>query len=204
MTDAIEVFADISCPFTHLGLRRFVQRRAQAGRTHVQLWIRAWPLEIVNGAPLDPAFIADEVRDLREILDPGAFTGFQKAAFPASSLPALRLAAAGYRESLAIGEEVSLHLRVLLFEEGLDISDDAVLARVASDFDLEVTEADEATVLEDRAEGARRGVIGSPHFFTPTGDYFCPALDIERDSDGHLQVALNTERFDQFLRDCLD
>jgi hypothetical protein len=58
-------------------------------------------------------------------------------------------------------------------------------------------------VAADRAEGERRGVIGSPHFFTPTGDWFCPGLDIARDADGHLDVAVNTERFDAFTRSCL-
>jgi predicted DsbA family dithiol-disulfide isomerase len=200
----IEVYADISCPFTHLGLRRFVQRRAQAGRPNVSLRVRAWPLEIVNGAPLDPAFIAEEVVTLRGILDPDAFAKFDEATFPASTLPALALAEAAYRESLEVGEAVSLHLRALLFDEGLDVSDDAVLSAVASDFDLEVSDADRAAVLADRAEGARRGVIGSPHFFTPAGDYFCPALDISRGADGHLEAELNSERFEQFVGECLD
>ena len=28
----IEVFADVTCPFTHVGLRRFVERRGELGR----------------------------------------------------------------------------------------------------------------------------------------------------------------------------
>jgi 2-hydroxychromene-2-carboxylate isomerase len=109
------------------------------------------------------------------------------------------LAAAAYRESVPVGESVSLHLRALHFEQGVDISNDRILRQVASDFDLDVSAADHDSVLADHAEGVERGVIGSPHFFTPAGDYFCPALDINRDSDGHLQVALNSERFDQFI-----
>ena len=204
MATVIEVFADIGCPFTHVGLRRFVQDRARAGLTdEVQLWVRAWPLELVNGAPLDAAFIAEEVHDLQALLETQAFLGFEEAAFPASTLPALRLAAAGYRESMAVGEAVSLHLRTLLFEEGKDVSQEDVLQAVAADFDLDVTAADLDSVLADRAEGERRGVIGSPHFFTPAGDWFCPALDIARDADGQLEVAFNSERFDEFIHSCL-
>jgi predicted DsbA family dithiol-disulfide isomerase len=204
MPTVIEVFADIGCPFTHLGLRRFVQERARAGLTDdVQLWLRAWPLELVNGAPLDPAFIAGEVHDLKPLLDRRAFARFEEASFPSSTLRALALAAAGYRRSIVVGEAVSLHLRALLFEEGQDVSQESVLERVATEFDLEVTAADIDSVPADRAEGERRGVIGSPHFFTPTGNWFCPGLDIARDADGHLDVALNTERFDEFTRSCL-
>ena len=53
----IEVFADVACPFTHIGLRRLVEQRAALGRDDVTLLVRAWPLELVNGKPLDPAFI---------------------------------------------------------------------------------------------------------------------------------------------------
>jgi len=44
----IEVFADVACPFTHVGLKSFVARRAGLGRDDVILRVRAWPLEIVN------------------------------------------------------------------------------------------------------------------------------------------------------------
>jgi hypothetical protein len=50
----IEVFADAGCPFTHVGLRRLVEHRDHAGRDDVVLRVRAWPLELVNGHPLDP------------------------------------------------------------------------------------------------------------------------------------------------------
>ena len=58
----VEVFADVLCPFTHVGLPRFVDRRRALGRADVTLQVRAWPLEIVNGQPLDPPFIAESGR----------------------------------------------------------------------------------------------------------------------------------------------
>ena len=89
----------------------------------------------------------------------------------------------------------------------VDDEDELIIHHTAGElvgeFDLEATAADIDSVPADRAEGERRGVIGSPHFFTPTGNWFCPGLDIARAADGHLDVALNTERFDEFTRSCL-
>src|SRR6478735_6336015 len=41
---AIEVFADVRCPFAHVGLRRLVERRRALGRDDVRLVVRAWPM----------------------------------------------------------------------------------------------------------------------------------------------------------------
>ena len=51
----MEVFADIWCPFAHVGLQTIYEQRARNGRADVAIWVRAWPLELVNGAPLDAA-----------------------------------------------------------------------------------------------------------------------------------------------------
>src|SRR5690348_5100333 len=91
----VEVFADIRCPFTHVGLRRLVEMRRKSGADFV-LRVRAWPLELVNGEPLDPDFIAEEVEELQEQVAPDLFRGFDVAKFPGSSLPALRLAVRAY------------------------------------------------------------------------------------------------------------
>ena len=47
-----------------------------------------------------------------------------------------------------------------------------------------------------------RGVIGSPHFFTPDGGFFCPALDIGHDPDGHLAITADEAGFEAFLASC--
>ncbi|MDZ7733634.1 MAG: DsbA family protein [Acidimicrobiia bacterium] len=202
----IEVFADIGCPFTHLGLHRFVQKRREAGRDDVRLWVRAWPLEIVNGTPLDPPFIAEEVADLRDQVAPDLFAGFDEHAFPASTLPAMALAAYAYEAGADVGERISLELRDLLFEQGVDVGELAVLHELAQRHDLDVTDdhlLDDARVRTDHAEGERRGVLGSPHFFTPDGGFFCPALDVERDDRGHLRIHADPEAFEAFVGGCL-
>jgi predicted DsbA family dithiol-disulfide isomerase len=197
----IEVFADVWCPFTHVGLRRFVAER-DAGRTAGLLRVRAWPLELVNGRPLDPAFVAEEVEEIRDQVDAGAFAGFDPDAFPRTTLPALRLAATAYRTSPEVGEAVSLELRHRLFELGQDVGDPAVVEQVADRHGLPADDPSTVGAVEDDwAEGRRRGVVGSPHFFTPGGDFFCPALDV-RKVEGHLRITADLEGFDRFLASC--
>ena len=97
------------------------QARAEARRGDVRLWVRSWPLEIVNGKPLDPGFIAEEVDELRKRPRTRMFRGFTEAAFPATSVPALALAAQGYaRGSISARQSFSTH--DLLFEQGEDVA----------------------------------------------------------------------------------
>lgn len=199
----IEVFADVWCPFTHVGLRRLVQRREASGST-VTLRVRAWPLELVNGHPLDAAFIGEEIVDLRAQVASDLFLGFDEARFPGSTLPALALAEAAYRVGEETGEAMSLALRDALFEQGRDVGDPAVLDELASAHGVPPVEAvDVAAVSASLDEGRARGVVGSPHFFTPSGGFFCPALDIRR-VDGHLRITSDIEAFDRFAAGFLD
>lgn len=200
--DTIEVFADVCCPFTHVGLRRIVAYRSAIGRDDVRLVVRSWPLEIVNGDPLDGDFIAEEIDELRAQVSPDDFVGFCRDTFPATSIPAMALAAAAYAVDAATGESVSLALRDALFEEGRDVADPTVLERIAIEFGVDPAVADPDVVLADHAEGVERGVIGSPHFFTTAGGFFCPSLDVSKDADGHLRITADPDGFDAFVRSC--
>lgn len=201
-SSTIEVFADVACPFTHVGLVRFVDRRAELGRTDVRLRVRAWPLELVNGEPLDAAFIAEEVATIRNHVAPDLFTGFTESSFPATSLPAFALAAAAYRKSDTLGEVVSLELRSLLFEDGIDIAAAEVIGELGEKYGVGVTDEDRSAAELDHAEGIQRKVIGSPHFFTPGGAYFCPSLDVSRDESGELHVHMDSGGFNEFIDSC--
>ena len=199
----IEVFADVRCPFTHLGLRRVIEHRDAAGRGDLRLRVRSWPLELVNGEPLAPDLIEDEVHELRTQIAPDLFTGYRRDRFSTTSLPALELAATAYAASLEAGERVSLALRWSLFEEGRDIADPHVLAAAARSAGVPVVAADaRARVLADWAEGQERGVVGSPHFFVGETGFFCPSLDISRDAEGQLHIAIDESVFDDFLQRC--
>jgi predicted DsbA family dithiol-disulfide isomerase len=202
---AVEVFADLCCPFTHVGLLRMVDERAAQGRDDVVLRVRAWPLEVVNGAPLDPVFIAEEVEEIRAQVAPDLFAGFSPAVMPSTSIPGMVLAHHAYRRDPRLGETVSLELRALLFEKGVDISATDVLLDVGRRHGLTVTAddlGDDRAVLADLTEGRARGVVGSPHFFTGDGGFFCPALDISRDDRGHLRILADPEGFAEFTRSC--
>jgi len=200
----IEVFADIWCPFAHVGLRAIEEQRARAGRGDMGIWVRAWPLELVNGAPLDPAVTKEHADDLRDQIAPDLFTNLDLERFPISTLDALALANRAYRTDLQVGERVSLALRDALFEEGRDISDPAVLGYLARDLGVVMPdESDRAAVLVDWDEGKRRGVLGSPHFFCGDTDVFCPSLDITKDPVEGLSVIRDVSRLTAFLDRCL-
>ncbi|MGB5755573.1 MAG: DsbA family protein [Acidimicrobiales bacterium] len=197
----IDVYADIWCPFTHVGLRRLVQRRDEEG-ADLRLRVRPWPLELVNGKPMDPEFIAEEVGELRAQAAPDLFSGFRADTFPTTTLPALALVESAHRVDLVTGEKMSLLLRSELFERGRDIGDAQVLAELASTSGVPpADEDDHAAVRAQWEAGKERGVVGSPHFFTSTGAYFCPALDIKR-VDGHFSITPDVVAFEAFVAAC--
>ncbi len=202
----IEVFADVVCPFAHVGLRRWVDRRDELGRTDVRLKVRAWPLELINDAPMDPQAAAGKVADLRAQVAPSLFAGFDPARFPATSLPALALTHAAYRHSLEAGERAALRLRQLTFDEGVDVSRPEVIDQVIDELDLPIPDiSDDDSVTKDWDEGRQRGVTGSPHFFTPDGGaVFCPTLDIHKadGGGGHLAVHFDEDAFAQLTVAC--
>ncbi len=199
----IEVFADIWCPFTHVGLRAIEGQRARTGRTDVVIRVRAWPLELVNGAPLDPAVTKEHADDLREQVAPNLFQKLDIHRFPSSTLDALAMANRAYRTNLKVGERVSFALRDALFEEGRDISDPLTLEYLARDLGVRMPdESDHAAVVADWREGQQRGVLGSPHFFCGHTDAFCPSLDITRDPRRGVSIVKGASRLTEFLEQC--
>jgi len=131
---------------------------------------------------------------------PELFAGFDPDRFPATTLPALAAEAAAHAVDPATGEELSLALRHALFEDGADPSDGTVLGPLLRDRRLPMpSEADLEEVRRSHEEGVRRGVAGSPHFFTASGDFFCPSLDIAHSDDGY-SIAFNTTRFETFMQ----
>jgi predicted DsbA family dithiol-disulfide isomerase len=195
----LEVFADVACPFTHVGVRRLVAAREERGRTAPVLRFRSWPLEVVNDAPLDGTALVKSIEALRAGVAPDLFEGFHPDRFPASTIGALAAEQVAWRQSPEEGERVALDLRSALFEEGLDVGDVDVVASILARHQMPAPRAqDEDAVLADHEEGRRRGVEGSPHFFTPAGDFFCPSLDI-RHPGGGLEVGFDAGRFERFV-----
>lgn len=197
----VEVFADVLCPFTHVGLHTLIDRRAERGLSEPRLRIRAWPLELINGQPLDAHHIAAEIAALRDSVRPDLFAGFSVETFPETSMAAFALAAAAGRTGdPVLIEDVGMALRNAVFEDGIDIGDPDAVGALADSFGLQPLDATatETAVRADWDEGKTRGVVGSPHFFTADGgSWFCPGLDISRDNRGDFVVAWKhgTEEF---------
>ena len=184
--------------------RRSRPSAARTGRTDVAIWVRAWPLELVNGVPLDPALTAEHANELREQVAPNLFRHLDLTRFPSSTLDALALTHRAYRRDLDAGERVSFALRDALFEEGRDISDRSTLEDLARELGVAMPdESDSAAVVADWHEGQRRGVLGSPHFFCGDEDVFCPSLDITKDPVKGLSIVRDTSRLTEFLARCL-
>ena len=182
----VEVFADIACPFTHVGLKRVVEHVAELDRPG-SVHVRAWPLEWVNGVGLDAPAVQEKAAALVEQLGVDDFAGLDPDQWPTTTIPALELAAAAYARDMDTGLAVSMDVRAALFEEGLDVSDPSVLTQLRDRHGLEpLDDQARSAVQADYDEGRRRGVIGSPHFWVDHDNFFCPALDLDRDDAGHL------------------
>lgn len=186
----VEVFADITCPFAHVGLKRVAAHLAGSGGA-TSIVVRSWPLEWVNGAPMDFEPVETKARALHDQLGVDDFGKLSKTSWPTTTLPALELAALAYERDADVGLAVSLELRAALFEQGRNIADDEVLAMIAGRHGLRPHAGIGATVQADYDEGRARGVMGSPHFFIVDRNFFCPALDLGHDNAGKL-----TARFD--------
>lgn len=196
---SIEVFADVSCPFAYVGLRAFAARRRELATTEPLLRVRAWPLELVNGDPVTGEHLAPEIEALQASVAPHLFAGFDPDRFPTTTLPALAASAAAARHSPEAGDAFALAVREALWEEGRDISDQAVLDELTARVGVSrATDDDRAAVDADLAEGRQRGVVGSPHWFTPDGDFFCPSLDIHKDESG-FDVRFDRAGFERFI-----
>ena len=194
----IEVYADLSCPFTHVGLRRLTAAR-DARAPEIRIRVRAWPLEWINGHPLAPDLVAAEVVGLRASVAPDLFAGFDAANFPRTTIPALGLAAAAYRLGDAAGERMSLRLREALFEEGRDLADEEQLRAIGCELGVEALDprAGEAAVRADWERGRARNVRGSPHFFVRERDWFCPSLRV-RHEGARFDISLDGPALDEF------
>ncbi len=199
----IEVFADVVCPFTHVGLRRIAAERDARGRTDILLRVRAWPLELINGKPMDPEFLRSEIEPLRASVAPDLFVGFNATTFPSTSIPALALTAVAYRVSPAIGEGVAIDLRTQLFEHGADVGAMSVIKTIAQRHGLEVpdVDAEREGIIRDWTDGKARGAVGSPHFFVNEHGFFCPALNIKHDDAG-FHISIDESGLEEFFTTC--
>jgi predicted DsbA family dithiol-disulfide isomerase len=197
----LEVYADVTCPFTHVGLHRISEERDRRGRPDLHLRVRAWPLELVNGVPMDAHFVAGEAAALQKSVAPDLFAGIDETTFPSTTLPALAWSEAAYRVGPEVGERAALVVRDLVFEHGRDVGNPAVLAAASAALGVpDVTDADRDAVRADFEAGKGKGVQGSPTFLVGGRSWFCPALDIRKVGD-ELRVDFDRDAFEAFVAD---
>jgi predicted DsbA family dithiol-disulfide isomerase len=195
---AIQLYADLWCPFAHVSLRTVRSLRDKLS-LNVPILVRAWPLELVNGVPLDPAVTASHVAELRRDIAPELFGGFRPEVLPRSTMKALALVEAVNDVDPWFGERISLDLRDILFEQGQRLDVD-MLRLLAAEAGLDPSVLDDRARVDARlAEGRRLGVQGSPHVFVNGSGFFCPLLDIEKDPSGGLHIHERLERLEQLL-----
>ena len=199
MASSIEVFADITCPFAHVGLKQVVRHVATMDDP-ADIFVRAWPMEWVNGAPLAADTITTEAKALEDQLGVHDFSGLRADRWPATSIPALNLVAAAYERDAATGLAVSLELRAALFELGGDISDPDALGSIAAAHDLALPDTEPSKAVQrEYDDGKARGVQGSPHFFVGADSFFCPTLDLGKDSQGRLTARIDRTVLAEFF-----
>ncbi len=191
------MFADITCPFTHVGLKRVVEHVAEIDHP-IEVIVRAWPLEWVNGTGLDVAAVVMKAGVLHDQLGVNDFAGLRDDCWPSTTIPALELAAAAYAIDAATGLAVSLALREAVFEQGRDVSDPDVLTDIAAAHGVTDREVGDA-VRADYDDGKARNVSGSPHFWVDSDDFFCPALELGHDADDHLTARFDPEGLARFM-----
>ncbi|MGA9277249.1 DsbA family oxidoreductase [Ilumatobacter sp.] len=194
----VEVFAEITCPFAYIGLQHVVEHIAELDRP-VDVIVRAWPLEWVNGTGLAVDGVQTKALALRDQLGVDKFSGLRTDRWPNTTIPALALEAAAYDNDPSTGLAVASELRTALFENGIDVSHHDELARIAAEHGVEFDVEDDSAVHADHEAGEVRGVIGSPHYFVGDDDFFCPALDLGRDADDHLIARFDPAGLGRFL-----
>ena len=196
----IEIYADLWCPFAHVGLRAAAQIRDELS-PDTALVIHAWPLELINGTPLDTDKTTANIEALRSSVAPELFAGFKSRNFPLSTLQGLALIEAANEIDVHLGERIGLGLRNLLFEHGVKIDNPELLAGIARQNGLSESVIDDVAAVRTRLqEEQSRGVKGSPHFFIGDQSLFCPLLDLSRDESGTLNASADMERLETFLR----
>jgi predicted DsbA family dithiol-disulfide isomerase len=198
VTTTVEVFAEITCPFAYVGLQHVVDHVAELEEP-VDVIVRAWPLEWVNGTGLAFDGVVTKAAALREQLGIDVCNGLQADTWPSTTIPALALAAAAYDVDDTTGLAVSMAVRTAVFELGVDISNPDALAEIAGDHGVEFDPGDDSAVRADYDDGQTRGVKGSPHYFVAADDFFCPALDLGRDADDHLTARFDPDGLARFL-----
>ncbi|HVL64448.1 MAG TPA: DsbA family protein [Actinomycetota bacterium] len=187
----IVVYADIGCPWSHAAMHRLQRARKNAGlESDLQIDVRAFPLELINGRPTPKMTLDLEVAVLGGAAPEAGWQMWNAPAheYPVTTLPALEAVEAAKEQGFEASFRLDLALRRAFFRDSRCVSMRHVIADVADSCDGVDVAALEAALDSGRARGAlaehlqhSRGgeVKGSPHLFLPDGsDVHNPGIEL--------------------------
>lgn len=174
------VFADLGCPWAHVGVHRLWDARRRAGlEDRVRFDVRAFPLELVNERPTPFAGLQLEVPPLSELAPDAGWELWSAAptTWPVTMLPAMEAVEAAKEQGLEASEHLDVELRRAFFGASRCISMRPVILEVATgcgrvDADALAEALDDGRARRPLLDGywsAAEAVQGSPHVFAPDG-----------------------------------
>ena len=188
----LALYADIACPWAGLAVERFWRTRERLS-LDVQLDVRCFPLELINGEPT-PKHNLDRELGAIAAAEPGLGWvpwGSDVSAWPGTVLLALEAVQAAKSEAvggLPASGELDRALRRAMYAESRPIglhTEVVAVARECPSVDAEALEdalvrgVARAAVFEQMRDRERYGVQGSPHVFLPDGtDVHNPGVEL--------------------------
>jgi predicted DsbA family dithiol-disulfide isomerase len=177
----IVVFADVGCPFAHIGLHRLLDTRARLDLDDaVALDIRAFPLELFNDRPTPKHSLDLEIAALSQAVPEAGWQAWSDRdyRFPVTMLPPMEAVQAAKLQSFRAAEQLDHRLRTAFFAESRCISmRHEILACAAECAAVDVAALTEAlddgrarrTVIDQWEQSQGEDILGSPHLFLPDG-----------------------------------
>ena len=176
----VVLFSDVGCPWATLAVHRLLttrQRLGLDGAVHIDH--RAFPLEVVNGAPTPKRTLDAEIPVVGAAATDFGFAVWQAdpSEWPVTTLLALEAVEAAKEQSMAASEQLDYALRRAFFAESRCISVPEVIIDVARscpavDADRLAADLESGRFRSRMLEHHRRHhdeVNGSPHVFLPDG-----------------------------------
>lgn len=177
----VVLFADISCPWAHAAVYRWRAARARLGLTgHLELDVRAFPLELINEQSTPRRTVEAEIPVVGAMEPEAGWQMWQGPSddWPVTTLPALEAVYAAKRQGLEASADLDRALRLALFSDSRNISMHHEIMEVAASVsgldadalaDLLERGAAKSEIFDDLEVAKENRVRGSPHFFFPDG-----------------------------------
>ncbi len=191
----IVVFADLGCPWAHVGIHRLQTARTRL-ESSISIDVRVFPLEIINAQPTPFRGLQNEIPALAE-MEPDAgweLWAGDATTWPVTTLLPMEAVEAAKEQGLDTSAKLDHALRRALFGESRCISMRHVILDVAAscdDLDVPALTAalDDGRARRPMLDGYRAAagdIQGSPHYFLADGtSSHNPGVDFHWDKAQH-------------------